>query len=107
MAKKDVSRAKDGKIEIEYPDGLELDEDQLKLPGNPPNVQALPGKTITWLAYFNVKKKYKASKNETVTYKIKIYGLSDFIYWDGGQPQRGQNWSEKEVTGDPAIGREN
>jgi hypothetical protein len=101
---KDVSRAQDGKVKVMYADSLDLEV--IQQAGDPPNVTALPGKKIEWLAYFDVRKKNKSDKNETVTYKIKVKDLSDFIFWNGGQPQRGQNWTEKEVTGDPAIGRE-
>jgi hypothetical protein len=65
---------------------------------DPQNVVHPQGKKITWLAHFKV--------HGQVKYTIQVSGISNFIFWDGGQPQTGQNWTTRQMTGDPAIGRE-
>ena len=103
----DVSRAKDGKVKLVFSSSIDLEV--IYLEGSPPNVTALPGKTITWLAFFDVKKKNKSIKGEQVKYKIKLNGDDNFVFWDGETLHRNLNWSNKisyELTGDPAVGRE-
>ena len=103
----DVTRAKDGKVKLVYASSMDLEVTYLD--GSPPNVTALPGKTITWLAYFDVKKKNKSKKEDKVKYKIKLTGDDNFVFWDGETLHRNLNWTNKisyELTGDPAVGRE-
>ena len=103
---KDVSRAKDGKVKVVY--AQDDDIDVIELAGTPP--VAIPsGTTITWLAYFDVKKKSKKSANDKVKFKIRLTGDDKFVFWAGpGSPlQRNLSWKESpELTGDPAVGRE-
>jgi hypothetical protein len=103
----DVSRAKDGKVKLVFSSSIDLEV--IDLEGSPPNVTALPGKTITWLAFFDVKKKKKSKQSDKVKYKIKLIGDDNFVFWDGTTLHRNLNWSNKisaELTGDPAVGRE-
>ena len=102
----DVSRAKDGKVKLVYASSIDLEV--IYLEGSPPNVTALPGKTITWLAFFDVKKKNKSKKGDKVKYKIKLSGDDNFVFWDGTTLYRNLDWPNKisyELTGDPAVGR--
>lgn len=89
-------RGHEDKIKIQHYNDLDLevtlfDED-------PQNVTHPQGKTITWLAHFKVHGKVK--------YTINVSGISNFVFWDGEQLQTGQNWTIREMTGDPAIGRD-
>jgi hypothetical protein len=65
---------------------------------DPQNVTHPQGKSITWLAHFKVHGQAK--------YTVQVSGISNFVFWDGGQLQTGQNWTTRELTGDPAIGRD-
>jgi hypothetical protein len=103
----DVSRAKNGKVKLMVDSNIDVE--LIHLSGNPPGATALPGKTITWLAYFDVKKKDKKNANDKVKYKIKLTGSDNFVFWDGVKIQRNLNWKNKisfELSGDPAIGME-
>jgi hypothetical protein len=103
----DVSRAKDGKVKLVYSSNIDLEV--IYFDGSPPNVTPLPGKTITWLAFFDVKKKNKSKIEEKVKYKIKLTGNDNFVFWDGKTLHRNLKWTNKissDLTGDPAVGRE-
>jgi hypothetical protein len=65
---------------------------------DPQNVIHPRGNKITWLAHFKV--------NGLLKYTIQVNGIDNFVFWDGGEPQIGQNWTTREMTGDPAIGRD-
>lgn len=103
----DVSRARDGKVKLVFSSGDDLEV--IHHPGNPPNVPALPGKSITWLAFFDVQKKNKKSPNDKAKYKIKLTGSDNYVFWDGVTLHRNLNWKGNisfELSGDPAIGKE-
>jgi hypothetical protein len=76
----------------------DMDVDVTLFDDDPQNVTHPQGKTITWLAHFKV--------HGQVKYTIHVSGISNFVFWDGAQLQTGQNWTTREMTGDPAIGRD-
>ena len=103
----DVSRAKNGKVKLLFSSSIDLEVTHH--PGSPPNVAPLPGKTITWLAFFDVKKKNKKNANDKAKFRIKLAGNDNFVFWDGNQIHRNLEWKNKvsfEMAGDPAIGAE-
>ena len=63
---------------------------------DPQNVTHPRGKSIKWLTYFKV--------HGQVKYTIQVSDLTNFVFWDGEQLQMDQNWTTREMTGDPAIG---
>jgi hypothetical protein len=83
---------------IKILNGNNLDVEVTLFDEDPQNVIHPQGKRITWLAHFKV--------HGQVKYTLQVSGLSNFVFWDGVQLQTGQNWSTREMTGDPAIGRE-
>jgi len=76
----------------------DLDVEATLFDEDPQNVTHPLGKRITWLAHFKV--------HGQVKYTIHVSGISNFVFWDGVQVQTGQNWTTREMTGDPAIGRD-